>query len=116
MPYDYYTLLRVVSAVLFVVASISEFRAGTQGRAIVLVAFAVALNPVLPVHLSRPTWAIVDLTAAWLLLAWDRRMRRLAPMENAHPHPSGSQIGSQTGRHRGTFQCKRVQADRVKPA
>lgn len=79
MPYDYYTLLRVASSATFAIGARAQYRVGAPGHATVFAVFAIMLNPFVPIHLARATWAFVDLAAACLLLGWDRRTRRSVP-------------------------------------
>jgi hypothetical protein len=67
--YDYYTLLRWV---VCGVAAFAAFRAGTfnkGGWVLALAIVALVFNPVVPVHLTRETWAFIDVGTAVLLAA-----------------------------------------------
>jgi len=83
-PYDdYYTLLRWV---VCGVAAFAAFQAGKSkktGWMWALVIVALAFNPLLPVHLQRDTWAVIDLAVAVLLVVsivfLDRRPPPPAP-------------------------------------
>jgi len=66
--YDYYVLLRWV---VCGVAAFGAFRASEVGKkswAWALGIVALFFNPIIPVHLTRETWACVDLVAAVALL------------------------------------------------
>ncbi|MDD4052013.1 MAG: hypothetical protein PHR28_08970 [candidate division Zixibacteria bacterium] len=67
-PYDYYTLLRWVVCGTTVFCLYLSVKAGnsiwTWGFGIL----AFLFNPIIPVHLSRNTWAIVDTATAVALL------------------------------------------------
>ncbi|MEI6624065.1 MAG: DUF6804 family protein [Actinomycetes bacterium] len=67
-PYGYYTILRVlVSAVsAYGVVQAAERQVGAW--AWVLGTLAVVFNPIIPVHLDRGTWIVVDLIAAAILV------------------------------------------------
>lgn len=67
--YDYYTLLRWI---VCGVAAIAAFRAAAvnkSGWVWPLAIVALVFNPVVPVHLTRETWAFIDVGAALLLAA-----------------------------------------------
>lgn len=68
MPYGYYRLLRVVCFVLF---ALLAWRAATQPRldlAITFGALAFIYNPLIPLHLGREIWTIVNLVTIAILL------------------------------------------------
>ncbi|MGB9665272.1 MAG: DUF6804 family protein [Ignavibacteria bacterium] len=67
--YDYYTLLR------FVVSSVSSFslyfalKLKKDGWAWIFGVITILFNPILPVHLNRNTWAVIDVAVAVVLIA-----------------------------------------------
>lgn len=66
-PYGYYNLLRLL---VCVVASYGAWLAAERdswGWVWVLGALGLLFNPIVPVYLSRDTWAVVDLAAAGVL-------------------------------------------------
>ncbi len=66
--FDYYTILRWI---VCGVAAFTAFQAAQMkisGWMVVFIIVAIVLNPIAPLHLKRDTWAIVDATAAVLLL------------------------------------------------
>jgi hypothetical protein len=78
-PYGYYTLLRWI---VCGVAAFAAFRASVldkSGWIWVLAIVALFFNPMIPVHLTRETWAFIDVGVAVLLLvsivALDRNIR-----------------------------------------
>ena len=67
-PYSYYTLLRWVT---FAASIFFAVRAGEREKAIlrwVFIVIALFFNPILPVHLKRDTWAVIDLVTAAVFL------------------------------------------------
>ena len=67
-PYSYYTLLRWAT---FAASVFIAVRASKGEKAVwfwVFIIIAVVFNPVLPIHLKRDTWAIIDLAAAAVFL------------------------------------------------
>ena len=66
--YDYYTLLRWIACG---VCAYTVYQAVQSNKIMWVWIFAVAaivLNPIIPVHLKRDTWAFIDVAVALLLL------------------------------------------------
>ena len=82
-PYDdYYTLLRWV---VCGVAAFAAFQAGKSkktGWMWALAIVALAFNPLLPAHLKRETWAVIDLAVAVLLVV------SIVAIDRAPPPPA----------------------------
>ena len=78
-PYGYYTLLRwvVCGVSAFAAFRATEFK--KTGWAWALAIVALIFNPLVPVHLSRETWAFVDVTTAVLILVSVVAIDRHAP-------------------------------------
>jgi hypothetical protein len=83
MPYDFYTVLRVVALVVFSWGARVLLRRDSTAQAAVFAVLAVLFNPFFPIHLSRGTWAIVDVGGAIALLAWAGRMGRAGSASEA---------------------------------
>jgi hypothetical protein len=66
--YDYYTLLRWVACGVCAYAVFQAMQDKKTGWLFVFAVAVVMLNPITPLHLKRDTWAIVDASAAVLLL------------------------------------------------
>ena len=67
-PYDFYTIMRwIVCGVCGYVAFV-EFGRNRSMWAWLFVVIAVAFNPIVPVRLSRETWAPIDVVAAGVLV------------------------------------------------
>lgn len=66
LHYGYYLLLRVV--VFFAAAILAfneyQFMQSVSGWLVGLIAIAVLWNPLLPVHISREAWVVLDIGAA----------------------------------------------------
>ena len=67
-PYGYYTLLR------FVVCGVSAYGAYfsseiiiNKGWAWIFGIIAILFNPIIPIHLDRDTWAVIDVAVAVVL-------------------------------------------------
>ena len=69
-PYAYYRLLRLVVFVCCGLIAYKSYRdRGITGWLVALVATALLFNPIIPIHLNRAIWAILNLAAAGLLVA-----------------------------------------------
>lgn len=110
--YGYYHVLRVV---VTAVACYGVWLASRQGwrrwRASCVVIAAI-FNPIIPIHLSRDTWAVVDLVVAAVLLFSVVGLRRIAtastcpavpdvPSESPQPLPPAAIEPSQSPRPPG---------------
>ncbi len=61
-PYAYYQLLRWACCAVFAFSAHAEWK--HPRRAWPLVILAVLFNPLAPIHLTRPVWAVLDIIAA----------------------------------------------------
>lgn len=68
-PYDFYTIMRWVVCAVCTYAAFVEFERNRPGWAWLFVIMAVAFNPIVPVRLTRETWAPIDVLAAGILVA-----------------------------------------------
>lgn len=69
LPYGYYQLLRLVVCCTFSGLAYATAKASPRMSAwpFILGAAALLFNPVVPAHLDKATWAVLDLLAAALL-------------------------------------------------
>lgn len=64
LPYDYYTLLRLV-VTLTAVISAHHFHKAKMGQTAIIFGFiALLFNPLIPLHLNKPMWLIIDIVVA----------------------------------------------------
>ncbi len=71
LPYDYYTVLRIVVSGAAALIAWRESQATTSRAWFwVFVATALVFNPFVPIHLSRGVWFFIDLAIAGLFLAY----------------------------------------------
>lgn len=66
-PYEYYVILRILVFFCAGFLAIKEFQLKSMGWCFALVGLALLFNPFVPVHLTRTTWAILDMAAAGFL-------------------------------------------------
>jgi hypothetical protein len=67
-PYSFYTLLRWISCAVF---AFSAFTASQENRvpwAWIFGVLAVLFNPIVPVHLQRDTWQMIDWAAIGVIV------------------------------------------------
>lgn len=68
MPYGYYTLIRIVAAILFVVFASQYYEAKKEELAITFGILAFLFQPLIKIPLGREIWNMVDVAVAILLL------------------------------------------------
>ena len=66
--YDYYTLLRWIVCGVCAYTAYQAVQKNKLGWVWVFAIAALVLNPIIPVHLKRDTWAFIDVAVALLLL------------------------------------------------
>jgi hypothetical protein len=66
--FDYYTILRWIVCGVAAFAAFQSAQMKIFGWMVVFIIVAIVLNPIVPFHLKRDTWPIVDATAAVLFL------------------------------------------------
>ncbi len=78
-PYGYYTFLRLSVCPVSGWLAYEQWRHdnAVSGWVVGLGATSLLFNPLLPIHLTREIWNVLDLAAAVLLLAHLRALRRL---------------------------------------
>jgi len=69
MPYGYYGLLRMIATVAFIWAAYTSFEQDRPLLPWILAALALLFNPLIPIHLTKSIWAIVDVASAVFLVA-----------------------------------------------
>lgn len=67
-PYGYYVLLRWICCSAFAYIAVNYFRSGWTPWVWVFGTAAGIYNPVLPVHLNRTIWSIVNVVTIIILL------------------------------------------------
>jgi hypothetical protein len=67
MPYGYYTLLRICVSTCGGLTAYIDFNAGRKGVWVWLcIAVAIVFNPIVPVHLAREIWSVLNILVAGL--------------------------------------------------
>ena len=65
MPYGFYQLLRLVTVVAFFTIAFREFqRIGWNIWVTIAIIGALAINPIMPIRLSKGLWQIINLLMA----------------------------------------------------
>ena len=80
--YDYYTILRWVVCGVCIFSAWQAWGQQSRGWVVALGCMAALFNPLIPVHLKRETWAVVDVAAGVLLLISIRFMDRITRKES----------------------------------
>ena len=67
-PYSYYTILRwvITGIAIFIWSLISELK--NQNWSWATIGIAVLFNPIIPIHLDKSSWALIDFITAILFL------------------------------------------------
>jgi len=63
-PYGYYLLLRIIVCVTAVALSLGAHRKEKLGWMWTMIIIAIIFNPLIPFHLGKEIWSIVDLAVA----------------------------------------------------
>ena len=69
MPYGFYTLVRFVAMIVFVIIAYKYGAEEKMGVAIVAGALALLFQPLIKITLGRVVWNVVDVIAAIALIA-----------------------------------------------
>ncbi|MBR4155895.1 MAG: hypothetical protein IKU01_04225 [Bacteroidales bacterium] len=64
MPYGFYNLVRFVAMIAFAVYAYFYYEKKKDKLAIAFLSLAVLFQPLLPIHLGRILWEIVDVIVA----------------------------------------------------
>lgn len=76
-PYGYYTLLRFVIFIVGCLITMAAHKMQRHGLMVAIGLIAVLFNPVIPVHLDKTTWRIIDFMVGvvFLILLFKIRKR-----------------------------------------
>lgn len=69
LPYGYYTLLRFAACAAFAFAAFIAYDRKNNVLPWIYGLVALVFNPIIPVHLQKEDWIVIDFVAAVLLLA-----------------------------------------------
>ena len=75
MPYDYYTLVRFASMIIFVCFAFSFYKEKNTLFMVIAISLAILFQPLAKITLSREMWNIIDVIVAGALIAlwWKNR-------------------------------------------
>lgn len=82
-PYGFYVLLRWVVFAVWAYTALQAYERRARGFAWVAATSAILFNPVIPVHLGRAVWPVVDVIAGIMLVGAIPVLRLLASQEHA---------------------------------
>lgn len=68
MPYGFYNLVRFVAMIAFAIYAYVYYEKKSNALAITFLSLAVLFQPLLPIHLGRVLWNIVDVVVAIFLI------------------------------------------------
>jgi hypothetical protein len=78
LPYGYYTLLRIVASAVFAWAAFASFERNSQFLPWIFTLLVVLFNPIVPIHLTKELWSIIDISAGLFLLVTMRGQQQAA--------------------------------------
>ncbi len=67
LPYGYYTLLRIITCGVTALLGYLLFKANNTGWAVCFMLFAVVYNPILPFHLGKGIWVLLNIATIVIL-------------------------------------------------
>lgn len=74
-PYGYYIIMRVVVCAEFSYLCVLAFRARETNWAWILGALAFTYNPILPLHLNRELWSVINILSILFTIIHIRKHR-----------------------------------------
>lgn len=69
LPAGYYTLLRLLSTVVFAWAAYVSYARGKQSQAVILGVLVLLYNPLIIVTFKKALWVVINLSSAVYLLS-----------------------------------------------
>ena len=67
MPYEYYMIIRLAIPVFALVIAVNEFKEEQSNiYPYVFLGLATLYNPVLPIHLTKTLWIVINLLSAYV--------------------------------------------------
>lgn len=76
MPYDYYTLVRFASMIIFACFAFSFYKEKNTLFMVIAISLAILFQPLAKITLSRDMWKIIDVIVAIALFALWRKGRK----------------------------------------
>lgn len=71
MPYDYYTIVRFASMIIFACFAVVFFKEKNTLFMVIAISLAILFQPLAKITLSRGMWNLIDvITAGALILLW----------------------------------------------
>ena len=69
MPYGFYNLVRFVAMIVFAIYAYTYYEKKSNKLAIIFLSLAILFQPLLPIHLGRDLWDVIDVIVAIFLIA-----------------------------------------------
>ena len=108
LPYGFYNLLRLVVGVVSAWLAYEQWKHddAVSGWVVALGTAALLYNPLLPIHLTREIWMVLNLVTAGLFLGHLRALKSYLTTQEQYPHrpdqrlstSSSHSIGRRTSR------------------
>jgi hypothetical protein len=70
-PYIYFSILRWIVCGASLYAVFLTYRQKSSGSALIFIAVAVLFNPLLPIHLDRSAWKLIDIVVAGVFVYFE---------------------------------------------
>ena len=68
MPYGYFTFVRIVATIMFVMKALEYYKANKEALTITFGALAILFQPLFKIALGRTMWNVIDVIVAILLV------------------------------------------------
>lgn len=65
-PYDFYILLRWIIFITSLIVAIGFHKSGLNGWMMVFGGVVFLFNPIIPIHLAKSSWVLIDFVSAIL--------------------------------------------------
>lgn len=69
LTYGYYTLLRILATLFFAFAAMTAYKHSNVLLTWLLPVFAIIYNPIIPIHLPKIVWILINVASIIIVLA-----------------------------------------------
>lgn len=67
-PYSYYNILRIVVCAVCIYGVVKSIQIEKKGWSWIFGVISIIFNPIVPVHLDRETWAVIDVISGIIII------------------------------------------------